>query len=81
MRRTAARSIADRRREHADSIARGLDPLLGLQDTADRMGTTVSHVRELIRTGRLTHVRVGRFMRVPTSAVAEFIAASLEVGR
>lgn len=81
MRKAAARSILDRRIATADNIARGLDQLLGLPETAERMGTSVSHVRELIRTGRLTHVRVGRFMRVPASAVAEFIAASLEVGR
>ena len=40
---------------------------------ADHWGCSSDHVRELCRTGQLTHFRLGKKMfRIPPSAVAEF---------
>lgn len=65
----------------AASIAAGLNELLTVEETAQRLGTGVLHVRALIRTGRMTHVRIGRFMRIPASALAVFIEANTTVAQ
>lgn len=48
--------------------------LLDVNDTAAKMGTSVSHIREMIRKGELPHTRVGRFLRVSEEAVDKYIA-------
>lgn len=63
-----------------ENIAAGSDALVRLPEVAERMGTTVSHVREMIRTNEITHVRIGRFMRVPASEIARYIAENTTVG-
>lgn len=50
--------------------------LLDVPDVAKRTRLGSGTVRQLIRDGRLRHVRVGRRVLVPVDAVWEFIAAS-----
>jgi excisionase family DNA binding protein len=57
-------------------IAAGLDPLNNVEVAAERLDTTPGHTRRLIREGKLGHVRVGRFIRVPDSAIARFLDES-----
>ncbi len=49
--------------------------LLSEQDAATYLGTTPRHVRELRTTGRLTFIRVGRFIRFAPADLDAFIAA------
>jgi excisionase family DNA binding protein len=52
-----------------------LDKLLTVKEVADRLGTTVRFPRRLIAERRITFVKVGCHVRIPESALAEFIAA------
>lgn len=56
-----------------EGVVRGEDRLLDVATVAERLATTVSHVRRLIKEGRLRHVFVGRYLRVPESAVRDFL--------
>jgi excisionase family DNA binding protein len=55
----------------------GLDRLLTVGQVAELLGTTERFPRRLIAERRIRFVRVGRHVRIPESAVAEFIAAGL----
>ncbi|MFJ8470411.1 excisionase family DNA-binding protein [Kitasatospora sp. NPDC094011] len=52
-----------------------LDPLLTTAQAAELLGTTERFPRRLIAERRITFVKVGRHVRIPASALAEFIAA------
>ncbi len=49
--------------------------LLTVDQVAERLGTSVSFPRRLIGQRRIRFVRIGRHVRIPESALAEFIAA------
>jgi excisionase family DNA binding protein len=51
------------------------DSLLTMDQAAARMGVTVRMVRRLTSERRLAFVKVGKHVRIPTSAVEGFIAA------
>jgi excisionase family DNA binding protein len=51
------------------------DRLLTVAEAAERLGTSDSFPRRLISGRRIRFVRVGRHVRIPESALAEFIAA------
>lgn len=51
--------------------------LLTVAQAADVLGTTERFPRRLIEERRIRFVRVGRFVRIPESALREFIAAGL----
>lgn len=53
----------------------GPEPLWRAEDFARLTGTNVGTVYRLIRQGDLRAVRVGRLVRIPESAVTEFIAS------
>lgn len=48
---------------------------LSVDQVADVLGTTVRFPRRLIEERRITYVKVGRHVRIPESAVREFIGA------
>ncbi|MFE2473807.1 helix-turn-helix domain-containing protein [Streptomyces mirabilis] len=50
-----------------------VDRLLTVQQVAELLGTGVRFPRRLIEERRITFVRVGRHVRIPESAVAEYI--------
>ncbi len=54
-----------------------MDRLLTVAQVAELLGTTERFPRRLIAERRIRFVRVGRHVRVPESAVREFIAAGL----
>jgi excisionase family DNA binding protein len=54
-----------------------LERLLTVPQVAELLGTTERFPRRLIAERRIRFVRVGRHVRIPESAVAEFIAAGL----
>jgi excisionase family DNA binding protein len=54
-----------------------IDRLLTVGQVAELLGTTERFPRRLIAERRITFVRVGRHVRIPESAVREFIAAGL----
>jgi excisionase family DNA binding protein len=62
-------------------MARKPDPraerLLTVAQVAELLGTTERFPRRLIAERRIRFVRVGRYVRIPESAVAEFIAAGV----
>jgi excisionase family DNA binding protein len=62
-------------------MARRPDPrverLLTVAQVAELLGRTERSPRRLIAERRIRFVRVGRHVRIPESAVAEFIAAGL----
>ncbi|MFJ2926709.1 excisionase family DNA-binding protein [Streptomyces massasporeus] len=49
---------------------------LNVDQVAELLGTTVRFPRRLIEERRITYVKVGRHVRIPESAVREFIAAN-----
>jgi excisionase family DNA binding protein len=49
------------------------DPLLDVKQAAKLLGTSERFPRRLIAQRRIRFVRVGRFVRIPLSALAEFI--------
>ncbi|MFC8415782.1 helix-turn-helix domain-containing protein [Streptomyces coelicoflavus] len=52
------------------------DRYLNVDQVAELLGTTVRFPRRLIEERRITYVKVGRHVRIPESAVREFIAAN-----
>jgi excisionase family DNA binding protein len=54
-----------------------IERLLTVAQVAGLLGTTERFPRRLIAERRIRFVRVGRHVRVPESAVREFIAAGL----
>ncbi|MGK4583508.1 excisionase family DNA-binding protein [Kitasatospora sp. HPMI-4] len=52
-----------------------VDPLLTITQVAELLGTTERFPRRLIAERRITFVKVGRHVRIPTSALTEFITA------
>jgi excisionase family DNA binding protein len=59
----------------ARSRAAQVEQLLTVAEVAELLGTTQRFPRRLISERRIRFVRVGRHVRIPTSAVGEFIAA------
>ncbi|MGI5137819.1 excisionase family DNA-binding protein [Streptomyces sp. CA-106110] len=53
-----------------------MDRLLTVQEVAEALGTGVRFPRRLIEERRITFVKVGRHVRIPESAVAEYITAN-----
>jgi excisionase family DNA binding protein len=51
------------------------DPLLTVDQAAELLGTSASFARRLIAERKIRFVHVGRCVRFPESALAEFIAA------
>lgn len=51
------------------------DQLLTVEQAADRLGTGVRFPRRLVAERRIRFVRVGRHVRIPVSALDEFVAA------
>ncbi len=49
------------------------DKLLSVEDAAIVLGTTARFPRRLIAERRIRFVRVGRHVRIPESAIAEYI--------
>ncbi|CAL9315939.1 excisionase family DNA-binding protein [Streptomyces sp. SudanB52_2052] len=49
---------------------------LNVDQVAELLGTTVRFPRRLIEERRITYVKVGRHVRIPESAVREFIKAN-----
>ena len=57
--------------------ARSSDRLLTVSEAADILSTSERFPRRLIEERRIRFVRVGRHVRIPESALREFIAAGL----
>jgi excisionase family DNA binding protein len=53
------------------------DRLLTVDETAKMLNTGVRFVRRLIAERRIWYTRVGRHVRIPESAVREFIEAGM----
>jgi excisionase family DNA binding protein len=54
-----------------------VEKLLTVAQAAELLGTTERFPRRLIAERRIRFVRVGRHVRIPESALAEFITAGL----
>jgi excisionase family DNA binding protein len=54
-----------------------MDKLLTVNEVASRLGTSVRFPRRLIAERRITFVRIGRHVRIPESALAEFVESGL----
>jgi excisionase family DNA binding protein len=52
-----------------------MERLLNLPEAADRLGTTTRFPRRLIAERRIRFVRLGRHVRIPESAIEEFVEA------
>lgn len=50
-------------------------PLLTVDDVAKFIGSSTKTVRRLIETGDLTHVRIGRLVRVHPTDLERFVQA------
>jgi excisionase family DNA binding protein len=51
-----------------------MERLLSVAEAADLLGTTARFPRRLIAERRIRFVRVGRHIRIPESAIGEFVA-------
>jgi excisionase family DNA binding protein len=54
-----------------------VDRLLTVAQAAELLGTTERFPRRLIEERRIRFVRIGRYVRIPESALREFIQAGL----
>ena len=54
-----------------------MEHLLNLDEAAVALGTTPRFPRRLIAERRIRFVRVGRHVRIPESALAEFLAEGM----
>lgn len=52
-----------------------MDTLLTVEQAAELFNTTPRFVRRLVAERRITVVRLGRHVRIPRSAVADFVQA------
>ncbi|HEY2640250.1 MAG TPA: helix-turn-helix domain-containing protein [Streptosporangiaceae bacterium] len=52
-----------------------VDPLLTVDQAAELLGTAASFPRRLIAERKIRFVRVGRHVRIPESALADYITA------
>ena len=55
----------------------GIDRLLTLEEAADVLGTKPRFTRRLVAERRIRFVHVGRHVRIPESALIEFINAGM----
>jgi excisionase family DNA binding protein len=51
------------------------DRLLTVEAAAERTSTSVRFMRRLVAERRIAYVKLGRHVRIPESALAEFVAA------
>ena len=51
-----------------------LDRVLRVRDVADHLGCDPETVYKLIREGKIRAIKLGRVLRVPEQALADFIA-------
>jgi excisionase family DNA binding protein len=58
-----------------NALSKAADRLLTVGQAAELLGTSVCFPRRLISERRIRFVCVGRHVRIPESALAEFIAA------
>lgn len=66
---------------NTDTATRDEDPhrvLLTAEEAADRLSVSRSTVYDLIRTGELRSVKIGRARRVPASAIDDLVAHLLD---
>jgi excisionase family DNA binding protein len=52
------------------------DPLLDVDEAGELLGTGPRFVRRLIAERRIRYVKVGRHVRIPESALIDYIAAN-----
>ena len=52
-----------------------MERLLRVPEAAERLGTTTRFPRRLIAEKRIRFVRLGRHVRIPESAIEEFVEA------
>ncbi|MDT0394240.1 MULTISPECIES: excisionase family DNA-binding protein [Streptomyces] len=52
-----------------------MERLLTVDQVAERLGTGVRFARRLIEERRIRYVKVGRHVRIPESAVRDYLAA------
>ncbi|MBT3164686.1 excisionase family DNA-binding protein [Streptomyces sp. Vc74B-19] len=52
-----------------------MERLLTVDQVAERLGTGVRFARRLIEERRIRYVKVGRHVRIPESAVYDYLAA------
>ena len=53
------------------------DCLLTIEEAAELLNTKPRFTRRLVAERRIRFIRVGRFVRIPESAIREFIAAGV----
>jgi len=56
-------------------MAMSMERLMSIDAAADVLGTSARFPRRLIAERRIRFVRVGRHVRIPESAIAEYIEA------
>ncbi|MDX3619623.1 excisionase family DNA-binding protein [Streptomyces europaeiscabiei] len=52
-----------------------IDRYLSVDQVAELLGTTARFPRRLIEERRIRYVKVGRYVRIPESALREYLAA------
>ncbi len=52
-----------------------MERLLTVEETAELLNTTPRFIRRLVHERRIRFVHLGRLVRVPTSAVEDFVVA------
>jgi excisionase family DNA binding protein len=54
-----------------------IEPLLTLEEVAEALGTKLRFTRRLVAERRIRFTHVGRYVRIPESALREFIKAGM----
>ena len=55
----------------------GIERLLTLEEAAEALGTKLRFTRRLVAERRIRFTHVGRYVRIPESALREFIKAGM----
>lgn len=63
------------------SATKPVETLHEVAGAADRLGCKAGSIYKLVASGELKSVRVGRLIRIPESAVADFIASGGSIRR
>lgn len=55
--------------------------LLNVAQTAERLGTTERHIRELVYRNELPYIKVGRLVRIDTDDLDAYLASRRQAAR
>lgn len=60
---------------YSDSVTKDLPPVLHVKDLTSLLSVSHNTAYQLVRSGQIRSIRIGRTYRIPRDAVAEYLCA------